>query len=911
MPSLRRLPKAMSLSRLWPLLLALCAGAIPVQAAITFTVSPNVVSNTYNGVVTLQVNGLTNGANNIVVQKFLDADTNGVIDSGDLLVQQFRLAPGQQAVFTNEATMNPVVVTNFMPGDTSATTNQMTIPLNFQNGDFAQTLVGRYLYKISSPSSPAAGAFTNSFAVTNAYFSSLVTGAVLNAASPGFTNIPYAIVLLCANQNGAINVQAGTVANSAGTFSLRAPAGNYFMAAARSNFVEDVSQEGISWSAPSTNNGSVSLNPATTNIIGRIINAANSNGLAGLSGMVISTNSLLAFYFTDTNGNFYAPVVSDLWEAPADPFAAAFQGCLTWNSNLLLNVSNKVVNFTNALPQATAIFYGTVSNSSAVPMPGVYLYASDNQGHQSVGMTDSRGKYVVGVLAGTNQWQFSIQATNNPGLTNTYVFSPGYIQTTQIDPGQAIQQNFSLVKAPYTVSGTVADLDGNLIGGVEVFATNADDQAFSVWTGSGGSYTLYVNPGTWTVGINPASLEDLGYTNLPPNQTVTVTESDVSGVDFSIEVCGEIEILTTNLPNAIVGEPYEAELQAISCQNISNWSTAFGITLTSLFESTNILYTNGTAIYSDSQLIGYLQTEFGVTNAYDPTNKLDQPFFINCSGTARQVGSGWQFDNVSATVNVTGPITNTMTVIINGQAWTASGTTQNGSSYSTTLTCNALPSASGDYYVGNGWLAGVGTLITGGGAGSNRMASVLGAFHSITNAGNSAIAASSIPYTNVDNLVVFIHQGNHVGQYLISAYGPQSTNMDGLGLYPDGSSAATISGTPIGAGTNGGTFNFSVMAEDVFSNVTVQPISIFVFPPTAITASSSAEAGMLQSSNTFQMQLSGLTNTFNYTVLMTTNLPSTNWVPIFTANNPATNSITVPDTAATNATRFYRVQISQ
>ncbi|HEV2319858.1 MAG TPA: carboxypeptidase-like regulatory domain-containing protein, partial [Verrucomicrobiae bacterium] len=659
--------------------------------------------------------------------------------------------------------------------------------------------------------------------------------------------------------------------------------------------------------------GSVSLNPATTNIAGRVINAANSNGLAGLSGMAVSTNNLLSFYFTDTNGGFDVPVVSSLWEAPVDPFAAAFQGCLTWSTNQLLNVSNKVVSLTNALPQATAIFYGTVSNSSAVPMPGVYLYANDNQGHQSVGITDSRGRYVVGILAGTNLWQFSIQATNNPGLTNPYVFSPGYIQTTQVDPGQAILQNFSLVYAPYTISGTVADLDGHFIGGVEVFATNADDQAFSVWTGSAGSYSLDVSPGTWTVGIDPASLENLGYTNLPPNQTVTVTESGsgVSGVNFSIEVCGEIEILTTNLANAIVGQPYDAELQAISCQNIGTWSTAFGVTLTSLFDTTNILYTNGTAIYSDSQLVGYLQTEFGVTNAYDPTNKLDQPFFINCSGTARQVGSGWQFDSVSAPVNVTGPITNTTTVNINGITWTASATTPSGSSYSTTLTCSALPSASGDYYVGNGWFAGVGALITAGGAGSNRVASIVGAFHAITNAGTSAIAASSVPYTNVENLVVYIHQGNHIGQYLISAYGPQSTNMDGLGLYPDGSSAATISGTPLSTGTNGGAFNFSVMAEDTYSNVTVQPLSIFVFPATAITAPSSAQAGMVQSSNTFQMQLSGLTNSFNYTVLMSTNLPSTNWVPIFTANNPATNSLVVPDTAATNGSRFYRVQISQ
>jgi hypothetical protein len=59
------------------------------------------------------------------------------------------------------------------------------------------------------------------------------------------------------------------------------------------------------------------------------------------------------------------------------------------------------------------------------------------------------------------------------------------------------------------------------------------------------------------------------------------------------------------------------------------------------------------------------------------------------------------------------------------------------------------------------------------------------------------------------------------------------------------------------------------------------------------------------------MQLSNLNSALNYTVLMTTNLASPNWVPIYTTNDPTTNVLSVPDTAATNATRFYRVQISQ
>src|SRR5580704_13098997 len=138
-------------ARLWLLLvfLGLWTGTTTVyatiNAVITFTNFPSTVSNTYNGIITLEINGLTNGVTNVVVQKYLDADTNGFIDAGDLLVQQFQLAVGQAPVFTNGSTL--VTVTNFMPADVSPATNEIITPLNFQNGDFMQNLIGQYLYK--------------------------------------------------------------------------------------------------------------------------------------------------------------------------------------------------------------------------------------------------------------------------------------------------------------------------------------------------------------------------------------------------------------------------------------------------------------------------------------------------------------------------------------------------------------------------------------------------------------------------------------------------------------------------------------------------------------------------------------------------------------------------------------------
>jgi len=89
--------------------LAMWLGGL-AQAAVTFTLTPSTVSNTYAGTITLQVGGLTN-RETVVVQKFIDVNTNGVIDANDWPAQQFALTDGQPGMVIGG-------VTNFnVPGD--------------------------------------------------------------------------------------------------------------------------------------------------------------------------------------------------------------------------------------------------------------------------------------------------------------------------------------------------------------------------------------------------------------------------------------------------------------------------------------------------------------------------------------------------------------------------------------------------------------------------------------------------------------------------------------------------------------------------------------------------------------------------------------------------------------------------
>ena len=655
----------------------------------------------------------------------------------------------------------------------------------------------------------------------------------------------------------------------------------------------------------------VFLTPATTNVTGKVVNAAtNSIKIPGVNGLTTSTNGFLSLFLSDTNGNFVMPVSSSAWEAAVDNFSAQFAGYLTFQTNQLFSVTNKTVNITNALPQATAIFYGTVTNSSGSAMPGVYMIATDNANHQSLALTDRGGNYVLGAIGETNQWNLTIFNPNNPGLTSSFVLSPGPVQTN-INDGQAIQQNFTLLLAPYTIRGTVQTLAGSPIGRVTMFATatnlnGAPYQAFTTTTAANGTYSLNVSPGNWTVGINAASLISAGFTNIPANQSTNITGANQNTIiNFSVLVCTEVAILTTNLPDATVGTPYDATLLATSCQAITNWLAVYGITLTSLFDRTNVVYTNGTPVFTTAGMQGYLLTPFSY--GLNKSGNSYTPFTSNCTANVSGANSTVSFTDISATINVSGPIASNTTITITGRPWTTTSAPSQiaAGNYQTTIFRKGDPDKYGVSSKVLSFQATFEMLITGSGK-TNSVAALTGLFSSLP-PGNSLNLASAFAYAGTNNAVVWLKSGTNWGQYLISAYGPQTTNLP-PGLTLD--SSGLLSGTPTSAGTNNGLFNFTVEAVDANGNSGVQTLSLVVNSNTVSPPTPTLAAFGTLNSNVFQIQVNSVQAGADYTLLMSTNLASTNWTSIFTTNAPDTNPLIVPDVNATNPARFYRVQVS-
>src|SRR5664280_2841589 len=91
----------------WAVLL-LCPS---LAAAVSFTVTPSTISNTYSGNITLNITGL-NTSETVVVQKFLDINDNGAIDASDWLVGQWQLTDGQSTVIGGVTNVN-------VPGDST------------------------------------------------------------------------------------------------------------------------------------------------------------------------------------------------------------------------------------------------------------------------------------------------------------------------------------------------------------------------------------------------------------------------------------------------------------------------------------------------------------------------------------------------------------------------------------------------------------------------------------------------------------------------------------------------------------------------------------------------------------------------------------------------------------------------
>lgn len=546
------------------------------------SITPSAVSNTYTGYITLQVTGITNGET-VRIQKYIDANSNGVVDTGDILWQQYKLTDGQASTFTDGATL----VTNFnSPGDFDSTPGQITTTFTLPVSGFEQSIVANYLYVLSSPYGNFAPV-TNSFTVTNFQFGQSFSGSIQNNG----TNLPNAAVLLFQPVGNNFNPQGGTVADGSGNYQISVPPGFYVLIAFQSNFVANTG--GASATINSGVNVTTNLNliAADRYISGSLIDASNSTGLGGVMLPIMSKHDLMVA-FTDTNGNFNAPVTSDTWQIQASDQAFACKNYLRSQNKTNVDATGGSVSGIN-LPfvKANAIFYGKVTDGSGNAMAGIKLSSSENNnnggGLEQNDLTYTNGKYYAGALSETNGWQIQVSSDEAPA---GYIFSsPSFDQNngTNLSPGQAVRADITALVATNFISGHVQTSTNTPVTNVQVFAyATISGTEFQVQanTDNSGNYSLNVANGTWTVSVDCQggnnSLDGEfgpGTYQCPSGTNVTINNNNATN-NITIYPCGGIQIFTTSpLPNGQVGVYYSEQFNGNSCSGNLNWSQVSGI----------------------------------------------------------------------------------------------------------------------------------------------------------------------------------------------------------------------------------------------------------------------------------------------------------------------------------------------
>jgi len=481
--------------------------------------------------------------------------------------------------------------------------------------------------------------------------------------------------------------------------------------------------------------------------------------------------------------------------------------------------------------------------------------ATDNLAVASVFYSLNNGVWTN--AAGTNNWTAVLNLVSGTNTLAAYaVDTTGNISTTNSVIFNAV------LSTPLTVhtngSGSVSPNYNGVslqIGQTySMTATAGTGFAFTNWTGSqttNGATLTFTMASNLTFTANFVDVQ-------PPVVAITnvIAGMQVSNVAFTVMGWATDNVAVAgvffSLSNAVVNTPFGL---ATTANNWANWST-------------NVTLTAGTNTFA-----AYAVDTSGNKSA---TNRVSIVLAFQITTTSLPMGTnGFPYN---AALNVLGgqpPFT-----------WTnITGTLQAGLTLATNGVISGTPSVAATNSITFQVTDNLGSTL------SQALTLI------ITNAPPLRIATTSLP--NGTNGVVY-------SQSLIATGGhPPYTWTKAAGTLPLGLALATngiISGTP----TTNGSSSFTVQVKDAVAASAVKPLTLLV------NTNSSPIHPVLNSASfftggQFQIQFTGIAGQ-NYTLQMSTNLSSTNWLSILITNAPG-GPLSITDPNATNAGRFYRIML--
>lgn len=489
---------------------------------VALTVSPSVISNTYTGLITLNITGLANGEK-VTVQQWLDLNNNGVIDSGDLMFDAFKIADGGAMIIDG--------VTNIsVPFDSNPSTGAITTTINFAAPLTLENIVGQRIFQVVSPT----GVATATLNVTNAATGQSVTGTIYSNNVP-FPNSLVVALTTSAQGNGYVGA---AVADATGHYSLSLNPGSYMLMPVMPNFYfNQAVAPVVGLTSGMTATKDLYGTYGTVSISGQVYDATNAVGGAMLE---VQSGSLFAVAFTDTNGNYSTLVGPNFWKIkPTKERLARRAYCISQSAIQVDVTTGPATNANIGLYKGNALFHGRITDSANNPFPNIEFDSSDsNNLYNAKGYSNPNGYYATVAYAdGTNLWTANPSSSVNLALENDILNSS---TVTNISPGQAIEQDFVALPITAHISGSVHDNLGNPVPGVELYAFQFYANGYSynslnAAADANGNYTLGVANGPWQVNFSYGGNNDLPHQGLvdlfgpynvsvpPTNVTLNIT----------------------------------------------------------------------------------------------------------------------------------------------------------------------------------------------------------------------------------------------------------------------------------------------------------------------------------------------------------------------------------------------------
>lgn len=498
------------------LIIAASTGA--ASATVNATLTPNTTSSASTTPVVLHVTGLATGSA-VVVQRYADANGNGTVDTDEFRAEAFSVTDGQVTSIAGVRNTN-------IPGDEDGSANgEISIHMTPATGPELGRLAGTQLIRIKSPSS-AFTTFTHTLTITQPEQSQSISGTVMDGATP----VPYAAVaLIDAADDGEFAL--GVTANATGQFTANAPAGSYQLFAVKSGYVAGFSGP-VDLTTGTTPAHNLALTPATTTISGTVADASTSTGLGGIQFFLQSDTGMVTVASTGDSGTYSVPVTAGNWGIQCSEISLSQRGYLKGQSDFDAQAdttSAAATGINMAYPKATALIYGTVTNSSSTPLAGVRIGAGDSTNTYGVdSMTDTAGHYVMGITADTWNVYFS---ESNPAIAG-YVVPAN--QSLTVSAGQAVQQNFVISTVNAHLQGVVTSTNTS-VSGLRVSAYNqTTNQYVTGAIDSGGAFDLGVLAGNWNMQVETSNTPVSIVTSA---MSVPVGENQtISGISLAVKL---------------------------------------------------------------------------------------------------------------------------------------------------------------------------------------------------------------------------------------------------------------------------------------------------------------------------------------------------------------------------------------